>query len=394
MFLIKNTRNYCIPKITTTTTYFNTIVWSTNQSQKRLFGKLTRQKEFTKARIAKAEEIAQENLREQAYVVVQYPENLHDRNTIIFDPNDNQEYLTPRNHVEVTFYDDSTQSNGYLQHLKEGFKEKIAKTKLGYGLGLDTINTIEKGQCVTIVGLPNSGKSSLLNKIAGQELTAVSNKAHTTNQNVLHVKNYITAQETISPTSKINPKMGGSNLNTQEQENIQLTLYDTPGLLSFKNANKDKITGAWTAVNEADTIILSVDCLKRISQDLIDIVKELAKYQEKAPSTSWDVKNTKSREIILVLTKVDLCNNKRKLYGIKTELEDYINFSKVFITSAETGFGVEELLDYLKSGATVRQHDFAKFQVSEMTEIEILEESCRQAIFNNFYQELPHKLEV
>jgi GTPase Era involved in 16S rRNA processing len=73
------------------------------------------------------------------------------------------------------------------------------------------------------------------------------------------------------------------------------------------------------------------------------VVKELAKYPDMGPNPNWDLKNTKPRELVLVLSKVDLCNNKRKLYGIKTELEDYVHFSKVFITSAETGFGAEEL---------------------------------------------------
>jgi GTPase Era involved in 16S rRNA processing len=138
-------------------------------------------------------------------------------------------------------------------------------------------------------------------------------------------------------------------------------MYDTPGLLSFTNADKNKTNEAWTAVNESDTIVLVVDCLRRINQDLIDIVRNLSKYPEQGPSFGWDVNNTKEREIILVLSKVDLCNNKRKLYGIKTELEDYIHFSKIFITSAETGFGTEELLDYLKSGAVKRDHTFEKF---------------------------------
>lgn len=171
-------------------------------------------------------------------------------------------------------------------------------------------------------------------------------------------------------------------------------LYDTPGLMGFRNSNKDKMNTAWSAVKEADTILLVVDCLRRVDQDMVEILKNLANYVKKPPSTFWDIKNTKTREVVLVLTKVDLCNNKRKLYGIKTELEDYVHFSKVFITSSETGFGVDELVEYLKNGAVKREHDFQKIQISEMTEIEILEESCRQAIFNNFYEELPHKLEV
>lgn len=356
----------------------------------RMFGKLSRQKEFTQARLHKEEQLKQEKLRAKAFPVIQYPENLDDKNTIIFDPNENQEYITPKNHVEVTFYDDSTQAGYHMEHVREGLNEKIKETKIGYGLGLDNTNSVQMGQCVTFVGLPNSGKSSLLNSIADQEITAVSNKAHTTNENMMYVKNFITAQDDKA-SAKLNIKR---ETNSSEQENIQLVMYDTPGLLSFKNSDKNKMNTGWDAVNEADTIVLVVDCLRRINQDLIDIVKELSKYPEKPPSISWDIKNNKAREIILVLSKVDLCNNKRKLYGLKTELEDYLHFSKVFITSAETGFGTEELQDYLKTGVTKREHQFQKIQVSEMTELEILEESCRQAVFNNYYEELPHRLEV
>ena len=354
----------------------------------RSFGKLNRQQEFTQARKDKQERVRQDKAREDAFPILQYPENLDDRNTLIFDPNENQEYITSRNHVEATFFDDSTQSGVHMDHVKEGFKERIKNTKLGYGLGLDDKQTIQKGQVVTFVGLPNAGKSSLLNKIADQELSAVSSKAHTTGENKLYVKNFITAQDdTVG--SKINLR---SEVNSSEQENIQLVMYDTPGMMSFRNSSKDKIRKGWDAINEADTIVLVVDCLRRINQDLIDVVKELAKYPDMGPNPNWDLKNTKPRELVLVLSKVDLCNNKRKLYGIKTELEDYVHFSKVFITSAETGFGAEELQDYLKSGATRRDHTFQKIQVSEQTEIEILEESVKQALYNNFYEELPHKL--
>lgn len=115
-----------------------------------------------------------------------------DKDTIIFDPHENQEYITSRNHVEVTFYDDSTQSGNYLKEAKEGLREKIKNSRLGYGLAVENKGRVQLSQCVAFIGLPNSGKSSLLNKLTKQELSAVSSKSHTTNQNVLVVQNYLT----------------------------------------------------------------------------------------------------------------------------------------------------------------------------------------------------------
>lgn len=47
---------------------------------------------------------------------------------------------------------------------------------------------------------------------------------------------------------------------------------------------------------------------------------------------------------ILILNKIDLCNHKRKLKELKDELIDLGNFDKVFYTSAETGYGINELI--------------------------------------------------
>lgn len=58
-----------------------------------------------------------------------------------------------------------------------------------------------------------------------------------------------------------------SNSNSQETKNIQLVLYDTPGVLGFRNASKDKMNAGWSAAEEADTVVLVVDCLRRIDQE-------------------------------------------------------------------------------------------------------------------------------
>ena len=87
----------------------------------------------------------------------------------------------------MAFYDDSAQSGANKDKSKQGIYAKIKSTKSGYGLAEDMGDKRQLSQCVAFLGLPNSGKSSLLNKLANQELCAVSSKSHTTNQNVLVV---------------------------------------------------------------------------------------------------------------------------------------------------------------------------------------------------------------
>ena len=91
---------------------------------------------------------------------------------------------------------------------------------------------------VTIMGLPNSGKSSLVNALTGNYVSAVSSKAHTT------------AGSTPAFLSDMEAK-------------TQIEFIDTPGLLKAYGNSKVSNNDAWKSVQQSDKAIMVVDCVRK-----------------------------------------------------------------------------------------------------------------------------------
>jgi GTPase len=88
---------------------------------------------------------------------------------------------------------------------------------------------------------------------------------------------------------------------------------------------------------------------------------------------------------ILVLNKVDLVSNKLKFRELQNELEDLGEFEKIFHVSATTGFGMQQLRDYMLSRAKPRVWQFHPEMRSTQSEVDKAEESMKQAIFEKFF---------
>lgn len=152
---------------------------------------------------------------------------------------------------------------------------------------------------VALVGAPNVGKSTLLNKLVCSEISCVSNKVHTTRRNILGV---------------------------YTQDLIQLEFYDSPGLVNREHLLKHRLENSLIedpedAAHKCDMIVVVVDASnirekKRLNQGLIKILQA---HQDK--------------KSILVLNKVDLIKEKRQLLDISTRLsqgclENRLRFNK------------------------------------------------------------------
>lgn len=125
------------------------------------------------------------------------------------------------------------------------------------------------------------------------------------------------------------------------------------------------------------------------SMDLNDLIKISKEFKE-------NEKEYESKIIsnILVLNKMDLVTNKRRLRELQEELEDIGLFDKVFHISALTGYGLSDLVTYLKNEAKRRpwrQHSSVK---STLSEAEKCQEIVRQNIYNRFYYEVPYQTGV
>jgi GTP-binding protein Era len=95
---------------------------------------------------------------------------------------------------------------------------------------------------------------------------------------------------------------------------------------------------------------------------------------------------------ILVMNKVDLIDNKRKMRTLQSEIEDLARFEAIFHVSCETGFGVQNLKEYLISQAKEREWIYNPSLVSEKSPVERAEEAMKQAIMEKYFEELPYQI--
>lgn len=147
-------------------------------------------------------------------------------------------------------------------------------------------NAIKKLLRVAIIGCPNAGKSTLLNKLVGADISAVSNKVHTTRKNTIGV---------------------------YTQADAQLEFYDSPGLVTRKHLLRHRLedsflTDPGKAIHRCDMIAVIVDASNererwRLNREILSLLKD---HSDKMS--------------ILVLNKVDLVKDKRFLLDIGTRL--------------------------------------------------------------------------
>jgi len=204
---------------------------------------------------------------------------------------------------------------------------------------------------IAIVGRPNVGKSSLLNKIMGQKISITSRKRQTTRHRILGIKS---------------------------EENMQAIYVDTPGMhLGGKTAmNRYMNRAANTVLSDVDVVLFVVDINKWTQED--DNVVERMK-RESAP-------------IILVMNKVDNMKDKSALLPMITELSTKMNFAEVVPLSARKGTNIDTLQDLVKHYLPVSGPLFPEEQVTDKSERFIASEIIREKLMRRLQQELPYSL--
>lgn len=202
---------------------------------------------------------------------------------------------------------------------------------------------------IGIIGAPNAGKSTLVNRMVGQKVTIVSPKVQTTRTRVMGI--FIE---------------GGS----------QIILMDTPGIFTpQRRLDKAMVSAAWQGARDADRVLLLVDIGKgRINDDSRAIIEKLA--QEK-------------RRVSLVLNKIDMVD-KEKLLALTAELNATGVFDEVYMISALKGDGVDRLRRDLAATAPQGPWMFGEDQISDMPMRLLAAEVTREKIFLQLGDELPY----
>ena len=206
---------------------------------------------------------------------------------------------------------------------------------------------------IALVGKPNAGKSSLLNRLVGEKVAIVTQKPQTTRTRITGV---LTKEET------------------------QLVFIDTPGLLKAKDAlGRYMVKQVNDSVADVDLAVLVTEPgpeLSKADGELIESFKRL-----RLPA-------------IAVVNKIDTLEEKEKLLPKMAALGSAYDFRHIIPISALTGEGVDTLLEVLLDSAQEGVHFFPDDALTDQPERVLCAEMIREQILLHMREEIPHGVAV
>ena len=216
-----------------------------------------------------------------------------------------------------------------------------------------TENNFKSGY-VSVIGRPNVGKSTLLNAIIGEKISAISSKPQTTRQNITFI---------------------------HTDEDAQIIFLDTPGIQKPKNKlGEFMLTESKEGIEDSDIITYIVDTSKKIGRaerSIIDILKE---YKGKLP-------------IILLINKVDTIRKDELLEIISMYAEEEI-FDDIIPISAMKNDGVDIYLETLKKFLKPGPMYYPEDMITDKNERFIVAEIIREKGLMYLNEEVPHGLAI
>lgn len=211
------------------------------------------------------------------------------------------------------------------------------------------MNTNDKSAFIAIVGRPNVGKSSILNRLLGTKIAIVSSKPQTT-------RNRITGVLT--------------------EGEYQLVFFDTPGMHKPKNSlGKYMVRSVNESVGGVDCCMLVVEADKSPVQTELDFIDKFKALGMPA---------------ILVINKIDMIKDKEILMKQILEYSKLYDFEAIVPVSASDGNGMNELLEELKKQAGEGGHFFEDDTLTDQPERVIASEIIREKILRLCNAEIPH----
>ncbi len=213
-----------------------------------------------------------------------------------------------------------------------------------------------KAGYVTILGLPNAGKSTLLNALLGQKLSIITKKPQTTRKQILGILT---------------------------EKDYQIIFLDTPGILKPNYLLQKKMMGfVLSAVNDADIFLIMVDLSNdKDGQKILsnDVIKRIIE--------------SKSKPVFLLLNKIDL-SKEEEVKNLITLFEATQNFTSVIPISAQYNMNTErliyEILEVLPTGPKLYPDDI----IADANERFFVSEIIREKLLEQFQEEIPYSCEV
>jgi GTP-binding protein Era len=205
---------------------------------------------------------------------------------------------------------------------------------------------------VAVVGRPNVGKSTLVNRLLRFPLSIVTPKPQTTRHKVLGILT---------------------------EEGVQVIFLDSPGIMTPHYALQSLMLGnAWSAVQEADLVIFLVDPRARRLEAQSEILEQLAGMEKK---------------VILVLNKTDKVS-KPELLPLIDHYSELGFFEEIVPVSALTGDGLDSLKEAVKARLPRRPPFYPADDLTDRPQRFFVAEIIRQKVFEHFAEEIPYSVAV
>lgn len=205
---------------------------------------------------------------------------------------------------------------------------------------------------VTLIGAPNAGKSTLVNRLVGTKVSIVTHKVQTTRA---LVRGIVTEGET------------------------QIVLVDTPGIFKPKRRlDRAMVTTAWGGARDADLMLVLLDAQGGLNEQAEIMLENLTNMRQKK---------------VLILNKVDRVDPPQLLELAKSANEK-VKFENTFMISALKGYGCKDLLEYLVSHMPLGPWYYPEDQISDMPMRQLAAEVTREKLYLRLHDELPYSSTV
>ncbi|MFZ2539450.1 MAG: GTPase Era [Oscillospiraceae bacterium] len=214
---------------------------------------------------------------------------------------------------------------------------------------LTMINQNTKSAFISIVGKPNVGKSSLINKLLGEKIAIVTNKPQTT-------RTRITGVLTKGLT--------------------QFVFIDTPGFHKPKTKlSNSMIKAVTTSIKDVDAVMMLVEPTGKLTEAEVNLIGSIKK--EGNPS-------------ILIINKIDLIANKEVLIKRINDISTIHQFDVIIPISVLNNDGIDLVFNELDKYAAEGVHFFPDDTLTDQPERVLVAEIIREKILLNLHQEIPH----
>lgn len=215
-------------------------------------------------------------------------------------------------------------------------------------------DTTTRAGFVALIGEPNAGKSTLLNRMVGAKVAIVTHKVQTTRARIRGIA------------------IEGSS---------QIVFVDTPGIFRpRRRLDRSMVAAAWGGASDADVILLLVEAHRGMTEGVEAILGSLKELGGKTP-------------VALIINKIDRVKSEA-LLALSQKLNGAFDFEQTFMISAEKGYGCEDLRGWLAGALPEGPWLYPEDQIADLPMRMIAAEITREKLTLRLHEEIPYQLTV